>query len=196
MKKSEIIGVLGGSFNPVHGGHLALAQSALVELNLDRIYFVPARISPFKTASVLVSAAHRLAMLRLALRAKKWARISKVELDRPGASYTVDTVRFFRKRWRDDQIFLILGADAAADFHRWKRSDIIAKNCFIVVGNRNKKSFTKLNTAFLKEGLKQPLPKVSSSQIRADLAKKKLSAQRYLDRAVYRYIIQKKLYQS
>lgn len=113
------IGILGGTFDPVHGGHLALARAAIRRLRLDRVLFVPARLSPLKEACP-TPAKHRLAMLRLALKGMKRARIETLELRRPGRSYTVNTLQVLKRKYPDAELFLILGKDAARDLRRWK----------------------------------------------------------------------------
>ena len=114
------IGVLGGTFDPVHAGHLAMARTARKSLGLDLVLFVPARLSPFKRARPAPSR-HRVAMLRLVLRGLSWARIEEMELRRRGPSYTADTLRALKLRWPGAELFLLLGADAARDLPRWKR---------------------------------------------------------------------------
>ncbi len=114
------LGVLGGSFDPVHAGHLAVARAALRGLRLDLLLIVPSKRSPLKSRRP-APARHRLAMLRLAFRGMPKVRISTLELRRPAPSYTVDTLRALKRRWPGAELFLILGADAFAEFRRWRR---------------------------------------------------------------------------
>ena len=118
---SARVGILGGSFDPVHAGHLAMARAARSALGLDLVLFVPARLSPLKRRRP-APARHRLAMLRLALRRLPRARIEGMELRRRGPSYTVDTLRALKRRWPKAGFFLLLGADAARDLPRWRRA--------------------------------------------------------------------------
>lgn len=113
------VGILGGTFDPVHGGHLALARAALRRLKLDQILFVPARLSPLKDSKP-TPAKHRLAMLRLATKGMRKARIEALELKRPGPSYTVDTLKALKRKYPGAELFLILGKDAARDLSKWK----------------------------------------------------------------------------
>ena len=126
------IGVLGGSFDPVHRGHLDLARSAVRRLRLERLLVVPARRSPFKGARP-VAARHRLAMLRLAFRGIPKARISPMELRRPAPSYTVDTLRALRRRHPKAEIVLLVGTDAARDFSKWHRASGIRRLASLAV---------------------------------------------------------------
>ena len=94
------IGLFGGTFDPVHKGHIALARAAVRECRLDRIYFVPARRSPFKSTRELTHSRHRSAMLRLAVRGMNNAKVLRYELDGPPVSYTVRTVKMMRQNFR------------------------------------------------------------------------------------------------
>ena len=111
------IGVFGGTFDPVHVGHLAIAQAALDSAKLDRVVFVPARRSPLKTSEPIASEDDRYAMLIAATKPEPRFAVSRAELDREGPSYTVDTLEELRK---DGDLFLILGSDAVSDLARWK----------------------------------------------------------------------------
>jgi nicotinate-nucleotide adenylyltransferase len=110
-------GVFGGTFDPVHVGHLAIALSALESVPLDRVLFVPARRSPLKDRDPRASAEDRVAMLRAAIADEPRFGLSLAELDREGPSYTVDTLESLRS---DGELFLILGSDALADLGRWR----------------------------------------------------------------------------
>jgi nicotinate-nucleotide adenylyltransferase len=127
------IGIFGGSFDPVHLGHQLVAQAALEELQLDRVFFVPAAQSPFKPDHKLAPASQRAAMLRLALAAKTWAEIDTQELDRGGVSYTIDTVSNFRQRLPGAELFYLIGADHVAQLPKWRHAAELAKLATFVV---------------------------------------------------------------
>jgi nicotinate-nucleotide adenylyltransferase len=127
------VGVFGGTFDPVHVGHLAIAHAALESVPLDRVLFVLARRSPLKERGPVAGEADRLRMLELAVAGEPRFRVSRVELDRDGPSYTVETLE--RLAGADD-LFLILGSDAIADFPRWKDPERIAKLATLVVAER------------------------------------------------------------
>jgi nicotinate-nucleotide adenylyltransferase len=107
----KCIGLFGGSFDPVHLGHLLVAQAACEELALNRLFFIPAAQSPFKPASEPAPAALRLRMLRLALAGKRECEIDEQELQRGGVSFTIDTVRSYALRFPGAQLFYLIGAD-------------------------------------------------------------------------------------
>src|SRR5690349_8297573 len=104
------IGIFGGSFDPVHLGHQLVAQAAREELQLDRVFFVPAAQSPFKPDRQLAAADKRTALLRIALAGKSWAEVDTQELDRGGISYSIDTVEEFRRQFPRSDLFYLIGA--------------------------------------------------------------------------------------
>ena len=114
------IGFLGGSFDPVHFGHLLAAQDAFEQQKLDRLILVPAAQAPLKPNDVQSSAEDRLAMLRAAIEWDKRFEISDVELRRGGVSYTVDSARYFRTLYPQDDLYWIIGGDQLPKLHLWK----------------------------------------------------------------------------
>ena len=112
------IGLFGGSFDPVHLGHLLVAQAAVEELGLDRLFFIPAAQSPFKPDSKPAPASVRLQLLRLALAGQTNCEIDEQEIRRGGISYTVDTLRDYAKRFPGAELFYLIGADHVAKLQR------------------------------------------------------------------------------
>jgi len=110
--------IYGGTFDPVHNGHVEVPRAAMLHLEFDRVLYVPAHIAPLKDESP-TTASHRLAMLRLALTDSTWAEISTIELDRKGTSYTIDTIEALRND--NDTIRLLIGADQWQQFQSWHR---------------------------------------------------------------------------
>src|SRR5271157_3964058 len=109
MAEGTRIGLFGGSFDPVHLGHLLVAQAAREELNLDRLFFIPAAQSPFKPERKPTPAGERLRLLRLALAAKTWCELDEQEIRRGGISYTIDTIRDFARRFPTAKLFYLIG---------------------------------------------------------------------------------------
>jgi nicotinate-nucleotide adenylyltransferase len=130
------VGVFGGTFDPPHVGHLALAEWARERLRLAQVLFVPAGRPPHKRGSRLTSARHRLAMTRLAVRGNRAFRVSTLELDRETPSYTVDTLRRFRANRPGARWYLLLGADSLDEFHTWHEPEAIAALATLVVAAR------------------------------------------------------------
>lgn len=127
------VGIFGGTFDPVHVGHLAIANAALESVPLDGVVFVLARRSPLKERGPVAGEADRLAMLELAVAGEPRFSVSRVELERDGPSYTVDTLESFAGA---DELFLMLGGDAIAELPRWKDPDRIARLATLVVAER------------------------------------------------------------
>jgi nicotinate-nucleotide adenylyltransferase len=123
MAPRQRILIFGGTFDPPHRAHVELPAIVADQLGCDRIIFVPVAISPFKTDEQPTSAEHRIAMLELAIRDLPHAEISTIELDRGDVSYTVDTLEALREQFgREVDLRLMIGADQALEFHRWKDS--------------------------------------------------------------------------
>lgn len=116
------IGLLGGSFDPVHHGHLIAGRVAAESLGLDELRFVPAREQPFKLGRHVAPPADRVAMLELAILGTPGFAVDRIELERPGPSYTVDTLLALRAREPEARLTLLLGADAAAELDAWHRA--------------------------------------------------------------------------
>ena len=127
------IGVFGGTFDPVHVGHLAIALAALESVPLDRVLFVPVRRSPLKDRDPLASIADRVTMLEAAIANEPRFAISRAELEREGVSYTVDTLEQLRP---EGALFLILGSDALVDLERWRAPNRIRELATILVAAR------------------------------------------------------------
>ena len=130
------IGIFGGSFDPIHHGHLILARAAREELGLDRIVFVPANMSPHKTDTRPATAEDRWNMVDLAIKGEDGFTASDVELRRPAPSYTVDTLQEFKARFAGDEFTLLIGADNVATFDTWREPDEIRRLARIAVLDR------------------------------------------------------------
>ncbi|MFM8885983.1 MAG: nicotinate-nucleotide adenylyltransferase [Chthoniobacterales bacterium] len=130
------IGIIGGSFDPIHHGHLILARAAKEELGLDRVLFVPANKSPHKTDTKPATAEDRIEMVRLATDGEEGFEASDIELRRPAPSYTVDTLRELKQSHPRDEFVLLIGADNVAKFDTWREPDEIRRLAQIAVLDR------------------------------------------------------------
>jgi len=188
------IGLLGGTFNPIHIGHLAIAQKAVEECKLDKVYFIPCQLPPHKRILSMAPAAARLTMVRLAIRGNRYFDVSDSEIKRPGKSYSVDTIRYFRKRKPPSRLFFIVGGDNASSLHTWKDIEQIAQwVTFIIVNRPGHKIFVPKGIRYI--GITMPGIQVSASYIRRCLRHHR-SAKYFLRDNVLAYIEKKKLYQS
>jgi nicotinate-nucleotide adenylyltransferase len=131
------IALFGGSFNPIHLGHLRAAEEDREAMGLDLIYFVPAASPPHKPPIGLALAEHRLQMVRLATKGNRYFMVSDVEVRRGGSSFTIDTVRYFRATMRaQPELYLIMGGDQFVELDTWKEADELAGLCNIIVHTR------------------------------------------------------------
>ena len=127
------IGVVGGTFDPIHNGHLIVAEEVRIRLGLAEILFVPAGLPWLKTNRAISAAEHRMQMVRLAIAAKPYFRISAVEIERTGPSYTVDTIAELQSQLgAGDKLFFILGWDNLAELPRWHEPSRLITMCYLV----------------------------------------------------------------
>ncbi|HVU09505.1 MAG TPA: nicotinate-nucleotide adenylyltransferase [Verrucomicrobiae bacterium] len=161
------IGIYGGSFNPVHLGHLLVAQAATEELGLDRLFFVPAAQSPFKTENEIAPAEIRLQLLRLALAGKTNYEIDEQEIQRGGISYTIDTLRDYAKKFPNAKLFYLIGADNIAKLNEWREADELARLAEFTAVPRPGETVAEFPKPFRGKILKGFPVEISSSQIRA-----------------------------
>jgi nicotinate-nucleotide adenylyltransferase len=129
------LGILGGTFDPIHFGHLLAAEEARVTLRLDRVLFAPAGDPPHKQGYAILPIAHRLRMARLAISDNPAFDISAVDMDRPGPHYTVDTIQLIRNEWGTgvDETYFIMGADSLAHLLTWHQPDQLVDLCRLAV---------------------------------------------------------------
>jgi len=132
------IGLFGGSFNPVHNGHLRAAEEVREVLGLDLVYFIPAALPPHKPSLQLAPADHRLRMVQAATKGNRYFMVSDAEIRRSGRSYTIDTVRYFMATTRPPcSLFLMMGSDAFAELEGWKDCNEIVRLCHLAVHSRD-----------------------------------------------------------
>ena len=135
-EKETKIGLFGGTFNPVHWGHLRSAEEIREAFNLAQIYFIPVHVPPHKKSNV-ASAAHRFNMVKRAIRGNPFFRVSNIELKRPGKSYSIDTIRHFHGLAGGEQkLFFIVGTDAFREIYTWKDYPVFFSACNFIVMNR------------------------------------------------------------
>lgn len=193
-------GIFGGSFNPVHRGHIHLAESVRDSLGLDRVIFVPSKISPHKSSSEYVSEEHRLNMLKIAVENKKCFEVSDYELNCERVSYSVYTVKHFREIYPDDELYLLIGSDMLLCFDKWYCFKEIMAEVTLAVTSRQDGDFGELYqkadelSAFGRIIINktEPFP-LSSTEIRKKIMKNH-NYTCYLDKNVVQYITLNNLY--
>ena len=128
------VGILGGTFNPIHLGHLIIAEEIRERLRLNEVIFIPSLIPPHKSDTGLLSSQHRYEMLALAIEDNPCFKVSSIELERQGRSYSIDTLRRLRKKRPKDSFIFIIGADSSSELDKWKDiKDIFKLAQFVVV---------------------------------------------------------------
>jgi nicotinate-nucleotide adenylyltransferase len=200
------LGLFGGSFDPVHYSHLLLAECCREQRQLDRVWFVPAATPPHKQHLAQASAKQRVEMLELAIGGHEAFAVSRIELDRGGVSYTVDTLREVRRQQPDDELFLLMGADALRDLPTWKEPAEICRLATPIVVRRAglpELDFSHLAAfvdatrlaQFAASQVHMPLVDFSSTDLRQRAAAG-LSLRYRTPRAVEKYIQTQRLYQA
>jgi nicotinate-nucleotide adenylyltransferase len=185
------IGILGGTFNPIHIGHLILAEEAREKIGLDKIVFVPAYLPPHKDNSDIAKAAARLEMARLATKGNKNFVVSDVEIKRNGRSYTIDTIREFKTKYPHDDLYFIIGSDLLKYLAEWKDLNEIIKMVKFIAATRPGYPLEKLPSYISTVAIRAV--DVSGFEIRQAVRENK-SFRYLIPEAVYRYIIKKGLY--
>jgi nicotinate-nucleotide adenylyltransferase len=190
------IGILGGTFNPIHLAHLILAEQAWEEFNLQKVFFIPSAHPPHKQKTEVEEFKHRFTMTRLAIRENPFFEISDIEMKRKGKSYSIETVREMKKLYPKNEIFFIIGADALLELPLWKTPEKLLQECkFIVVPRPGYplKEIPQRGSVILFS--KFPLLGISSTEIRERIRKGK--SIRYLTPLpVVEYIKTHRLYQK
>jgi nicotinate-nucleotide adenylyltransferase len=161
------IGLFGGSFDPVHLGHLLVAQAAIEELGLDKLFFIPAAQSPFKSENKPAPDSVRLQLLRLALAGKTNCEIDEQEIRRGGVSFTIDTLRDYAKKFPAAKLFYLIGVDNVARLNEWREADELAKLAEFAAVPRPGDRAAEFPEPFRGKILKGFPVEISSSQIRA-----------------------------
>ena len=188
------IGLFGGTFNPVHNGHINLVKNFKDELSLDKVLVIPTAVPPHKQAESLVSSEDRLNMCRLAF--GSLAEVSDVEIERGGRSYTVETLEELKKIYKDDDLYFLVGSDMLLSFKRWYRWEDILTMCTLCATDRdNEETCRDADEDFFSKIIFCDFPKtvVSSSEVREKLSEDK-DVSDLVPEEVVKYIREKGLY--
>lgn len=200
---ADRVGLFGGSFNPIHFGHLILARAISEKLKIDQVLFLPSRQPPHKENAPLAAAAHRARMVMLAIEGEQRFAMDRFDLDREGPSYTIETIAHFRSQRPDSEISLIIGADSLGDLPTWHRASELVTSTLIVTAGRSSKpidwsalenAFGPVHTARLRDGIVDtPIIDISSTEIRRRIASGE-SIRYLVPESVRGYIEQHQLY--
>ncbi|PKQ36972.1 MAG: nicotinic acid mononucleotide adenylyltransferase [Actinobacteria bacterium HGW-Actinobacteria-1] len=184
MRKKLRLGIMGGTFDPIHYGHLVTAEEALVQFNLDRVVFMPTGVPVRKTHRSVTSAEHRYLMTVIATASNPDFEVSRLEIDRPGTTYTVDTIQALRDLYGPQaELYFITGADAVWDILTWKDSAELAGACTFIAATRPGFDLGRFSEererGIQMETMEVPALAISSTDIRA----------RFADRRPVRYLL-------
>jgi nicotinate-nucleotide adenylyltransferase len=198
------IGIFGGSFDPIHQGHLILAENCRDQASLDQVLFIPCKTNPLKSEGPASTDRQRCEMVELAIAGHESFRLSKIELEREGSSFTVDTLAALSESHPNDELFLLMGDDSLESFDLWKDPARICELATPLVANRPGSGEVDLSVLekhcsgdryreACATTVESPMIEISSSVIRDRLASK-TSVRYLLPRAVQRYIESQSVY--
>lgn len=203
MKRRKAIGIMGGTFDPIHYGHLVTAEAVRSEFRLDKVFFVPSGNPPHKDPEQVSHSHHRHLMTFLSVTTNLYFEVSQIEINRPGKSYAYDTLKLFRKDYPDHEIYFITGADAIKEILTWHRVEEVLDLCYFVAATRPGYDLEDLKKEELKvlpeEYLKRimiievPAMAISSTDIKKRVREGK-PIKYLLPEAVEHYIYKNKLY--
>jgi len=182
LQRKKRIGIMGGTFDPIHQGHLVTAETARSKFSLEKVIFVPSGHPPHKKGKVISNKEARYLMTVLATSGNPYFEVSRVELDRPGESYAIDTVRYFRSKMEEgSELFFITGADAILEIVNWKCVEELFDRCTFIAATRpgfdlgvlRDKLLEKLSVDYLYKiiPLEVPAMAISSTDIREKIKK-------------------------
>ena len=200
MKKK--IGIMGGTFNPIHFGHLLLAERAYEEYALHEVVFLPSKRPSYKNIKDLASEEDRKEMVEIAIHSKPYFSVSTLEYERNGNTYTYDTMKILHEKYPQYQYYFLIGADSLFQLEQWKYAEELLKDTNFLVATRDGASYEKMEKQiqFLKKKyhaqislLHMPTIEISSSDIRKRRAAKK-SISYLVPKDVEAFISQKRLY--
>ena len=192
------IGLFGGTFDPPHLAHLAVAESARSFVKLDKVIWIPASEPPHRERRPFASSLQRLEMTRLAIEGNDQFEVSDIELQRNGKSYTVDTLQLVKDLYPRDELFLIMGGDSLRSFHTWREPSVILGLAELIAFGRDRSQYTDVHPEVLKHTTvlaETPLLAVSSSKVRKTIAAGR-SIRYLVPDAVAEYIRTNHLYRS
>lgn len=205
METVEKIGIMGGTFNPIHNGHLMLAQCAYRQFHLDRILVIPNRLPVYKESKELLAPDLRSEMIRLAIKDYPYMRFSDIELKRSSPTYSIDTIRELHRLYPNARLYFIIGGDSLTHFREWREYSNLLRECAFLCAPRPGADFQTLYAA--REKLLQEVPEgqilflnvammdISSTEIRNAIREHQSTAE-WIPAEVRTYIDEHQLYST
>lgn len=197
------IGIMGGTFNPIHYGHLFMAEQAYEQIGLDKVLFMPSNNPPHKDNGVIASNEHRSTMVKLAIEGNPHFELSTIEMDRKGITYTADTLRILNEENPNIEYYFIIGADSFFNLQKWREPENIFKLCTLLVFERDlvekdkmleqHRYLSSIYTHIKLKFLSMPTIQISSNNIRSRI-NDNLTIRYYVPDNVLTYISEHRLY--
>lgn len=199
------IGIMGGTFNPIHNGHIRLADTAYKEFNLDRVWFMPSKIPPHKDNSTIVDEQHRVKMISLAIKDYDYFTLSELELKRDGITYTSQTLEYLSEYYPDHIFYFIIGSDSLYNLESWNRPEVLFRLAHFAVACRDDIEYKQLTEQCrylqLKYGANIDIIYMDKIDISSSFIREKYACNiqftdynKYVDERVNNYIISNELY--
>jgi len=168
LQKAKRVGIMGGTFDPIHQGHLVTAEAARSEFDMNKVVFVPSGKPPHKKGLNISNKEHRYIMTVLATSANPYFEVSRTEIDRSGESYAIDTVRYIRSKLQPDcELYFITGADAIMEIVTWKDVEELFGDCTFIAATRPGFNLGKMNQQLSKKISKANLAKIIPLEVPA-----------------------------
>ncbi len=198
------IGIIGGTFNPIHIGHLIIAEQAYDQFDLDKVLFMPANVPPHKRGEDIESDRNRIEMVRLAIEDNPHFELSLVEMERDAISYTVDTLQLLTKEYPDTEFYFIMGGDSIASIEKWREPATIMNLCHLLACVRDELDDERLSDqiSYLNDKYKSTIQKINipmmdiSSTLIRNRTKHQLSIRYMVPDKVMSYILRYHLYEN
>ena len=196
------IGIMGGTFNPIHFGHLFLAENAYEQAGLDKVLFMPSKNPPHKAVTSKVTEAQRVDMIELAIKDNPHFELSTLELNREGMTYTADTLQVLKEENEDAEYYFIVGTDSLFMMQNWKEPQVVFDLCTVLVAARDNANVDEIHKHmdFLKKTfqakvlyIEMPMLQIASADIRERI-EKKYTVRYYMPTSVIQYITDHRLY--
>lgn len=197
------IGILGGTFDPIHNGHLIMGEYARISAKLDKVIFIPSGTHPFKDNKKITSANKRCKMIKLAIKSNPYFEISTIEIERTGINYTIDTIKYFKEQYKGDEIYFIIGSDILFEIEKWNKFEELIQLCtFILFYRIDKEEKTDKKIHELKiaynmnvKKVDSPIFPISSTEIR-ERAEQNISIKYLVEESVEKYIFENNIYRK
>lgn len=192
------VAIFGGTFNPLHIGHYQMLKALNECKDIDKIFLMPDKIPPHKVCDFMASDEERIEMCRIAAKDFNKCELCLIEFEREGKSYTYDTVKLLKEKFRDLEFYFVCGGDMLVYFDKWYRFKDLMKELGFIVFKRSDTDITEFNACvekFTEMGMninlmEETISNISSTEIRGDKSK----AQKYLPQKIYEYILEKSIY--